>query len=373
MPGGVNHRPGGAGRGDDVAVGQIRRGKVVLEHLEAFGQAGEDGAAIGQNLLVGRVHIDGDVVEGQQFFHAPRMVKMAVGKQDGIGPEAFTLHIVRELLHSFVGGHAGIHHGAGVLSVGPQDHAIGSQGVESKYSGMKHFIAFFLQIYDNFTNFVEPRPRQHAHRNRRKYRQRKNHAHHPSGPPLRLDAQIRVRHLQPLPGRLLCRYQALVLRPGNVLPAAAPARRAGDFQIQGRDHPGPHPFRGRSHLRGQQLCPGEPVGKGLQHLHGHLQRDDGGGEGAGPDDIPALQHRASGGADPKTRQGLRTVHLYRIPGRPQPALRAVDSLLQGKAHHRGCRPAGFPQPAGRLRPHHRPHRCRVVRIVLIAYLCESNH
>ena len=66
MPRRVQHLPLGSARGKDIAVGYIRSGNVVLENLEALHPL-EDGSAIGQDSLIGRMHIHRNGVNLEQF------------------------------------------------------------------------------------------------------------------------------------------------------------------------------------------------------------------------------------------------------------------------------------------------------------------
>ena len=92
----------------------------------------------------------------EQAFHAPAMVEVAVGKEDGFRDEPLRTEEIQELGFSVVGRYARIHHRAGLGSVGPEDHAVGPQGVEWKDAGMEpRAVKLSLQIYELFPNFVE--------------------------------------------------------------------------------------------------------------------------------------------------------------------------------------------------------------------------
>ena len=143
MAGRVQHRPLGSAGGEDVTVGYIGGSDVVLEYLEALHPL-EDGGAIGQDSLIGRMHIHRNGVNLEQFLYSPHVVKMAVRKENGVGREAFLLKKIREFLDAVVRRHAGIYHGAGLLALLPMDRTVGAQGVESKYAGMKHRLCLII-------------------------------------------------------------------------------------------------------------------------------------------------------------------------------------------------------------------------------------
>jgi hypothetical protein len=63
---------------------------------------------------------------------------MTVGEEDGIRGEVMVSQEFQEVLDTLVRGHAGVHHRAGLLVIGPEYYAIGTQGVKSKYAGLKH-------------------------------------------------------------------------------------------------------------------------------------------------------------------------------------------------------------------------------------------
>ena len=109
----------------------------MLENLE-FLHAFEDRGSVGQYLLIGRMHIHRYGKMPEQFIHAPDMVKMAMGEENGIRGEVVASQKIQKVLNALVRGHAGVHYRTGLLAIGPKHHAIGSQRVKSKYAGLKH-------------------------------------------------------------------------------------------------------------------------------------------------------------------------------------------------------------------------------------------
>ena len=132
VSGRVNHLPGGAGRGNDIAIGNIHRIKIVLEEGKRRRGVRTAGYIV-HGVHIQRMQVHRHMVHGQEFGDAPEMVKVPVREQDGVRREPMVLEKTLQLLHALRRGHARIHHRAGLLAIFPQHYAIGSQRVKGKY------------------------------------------------------------------------------------------------------------------------------------------------------------------------------------------------------------------------------------------------
>ena len=138
----------------------------------------------------------------------------------------------------------------------------------------------------------------------------------------------------------------MVFQPGSLFPDAAFQGCSGNLPFRWCHHPGPHDFRGRIYLRGEQQGDGEPLGPRLRDIYGIVPPDDVTRKGAGPPDLSEIFRSTSRFTNTETWTRIWKKHWNRISWGTEQKVREMDCRVPGEGIGHRCGRARFPESSG---------------------------